>query len=219
MICLEEITVTFGEKRVLDRFSLTLPETGITALSGPSGCGKTTLLRVLAGLQRRSAGVVTVPPRPTLLFQENRLLPWRTAEQHILRLRQDHPAAGAGRTRAPHLRPDYRPVPPLRRPALSGGPPLPLAYRGAAPYRRAPPPPVGGGPPLAAAGRAGRGRACLSRPSVRRHGTASGPGPHAGPGRFPLSAGRALCRGGPSAGRPHPIRPGGAGRPCHPGQP
>ena len=83
MICLEEITVTFGEKRVLDRFSLTLPETGITALSGPSGCGKTTLLRVLAGLQRRSAGVVTVPPRPTLLFQENRLLPWRTVEQHI----------------------------------------------------------------------------------------------------------------------------------------
>ena len=83
MICLEEVTVTFGEKRVLDRFSLTLPETGITALSGPSGCGKTTLLRVLAGLQRRSAGVVTVPPRPTLLFQENRLLPWRTVEQHI----------------------------------------------------------------------------------------------------------------------------------------
>ena len=38
---------------------------------------------MLAGLQRRSAGVVTVPPRPTLLFQENRLLPWRTVEQHI----------------------------------------------------------------------------------------------------------------------------------------
>ena len=83
MICLEEITVTFGEKRVLDRFSLILPETGITALSGPSGCGKTTLLRVLAGLQRRSAGVVTVPPRATLLFQEDRLFPWRTVEQHL----------------------------------------------------------------------------------------------------------------------------------------
>ena len=56
MICLEEVTVTFGEKRVLDRFSLTLPETGITALSGPSGCGKTTLLRVLAGLQHPISG-------------------------------------------------------------------------------------------------------------------------------------------------------------------
>ena len=82
MISAEHITVCYGEKRVLDDFSLVLPETGITALSGPSGCGKTTLLRVLAGLQRRSAGVVTVPP-PTLLFQENRLLPWRTVEQHI----------------------------------------------------------------------------------------------------------------------------------------
>ena len=83
MISAEHITVCYGEKRVLDDFSLVLPETGITALSGPSGCGKTTLLRVLAGLQWRSAGVVTVPPRPTLLFQENRLLPWRTVEQHI----------------------------------------------------------------------------------------------------------------------------------------
>lgn len=83
MISAEHITVCYGEKRVLDDFSLVLPETGITALSGPSGCGKTTLLRVLAGLQRRSAGVVTVPHRPTLLFQENRLLPWRTVEQQL----------------------------------------------------------------------------------------------------------------------------------------
>ena len=52
MISAEHITVCYGEKRVLDDFSLVLPETGITALSGPSGCGKTTLLRVLAGLQR-----------------------------------------------------------------------------------------------------------------------------------------------------------------------
>ena len=52
MISVENITVRFGEKRVLDRVSLELPEEGITALSGPSGCGKTTLLRVLAGLQR-----------------------------------------------------------------------------------------------------------------------------------------------------------------------
>ena len=64
MISAEHITVCYGEKRVLDDFSLVLPETGITALSGPSGCGKTTLLRVLAGLQRRSAGVVTVSPPP-----------------------------------------------------------------------------------------------------------------------------------------------------------
>lgn len=83
MISVSHLTLSYGEKRVLEDFSLTLPERGVTVLSGPSGCGKTTLLRVLAGLQWRSAGVVTVPPRPTLLFQENRLLPWRTVEQHI----------------------------------------------------------------------------------------------------------------------------------------
>lgn len=83
MISVKDITVRFEEKTVLDRFSLELPEKGITALSGPSGCGKTTLLRVLAGLQPVEEGTVTVPKQPIILFQENRLLPWRTAEQHI----------------------------------------------------------------------------------------------------------------------------------------
>lgn len=83
MISVKDITVRFEEKTVLDRFSLELPEEGITALSGPSGCGKTTLLRVLAGLQTAETGTVTAPQPPVILFQENRLLPWRTAEQHI----------------------------------------------------------------------------------------------------------------------------------------
>ena len=83
MISVRNITICFGEKAVLNRFSLELPAEGITALSGPSGCGKTTLLRVLAGLQPVEGGTVVVPERPTLLFQENRLLPWRTVEQHI----------------------------------------------------------------------------------------------------------------------------------------
>ena len=83
MISVREITVRFEEKVVLDHFSLELPEEGITALSGPSGCGKTTLLRVLAGLQPVQQGTVTVPQPPVMLFQENRLLPWRTVERHI----------------------------------------------------------------------------------------------------------------------------------------
>ena len=83
MISVQNITVRFGEKTVLDRFSLKIPDSGLTALSGPSGCGKTTLLRVLAGLQGVEGGTVTVPPDPVLLFQEDRLLPWRTVGQHI----------------------------------------------------------------------------------------------------------------------------------------
>lgn len=83
MISAENITVRFEDKLVLERFSLQIPDTGLTALSGPSGCGKTTLLRVLAGLQGTEGGTVSVPSRPVLLFQEDRLLPWRTVGEHI----------------------------------------------------------------------------------------------------------------------------------------
>lgn len=83
MISVQDITVRFGDKLVLDRFSLNIPDSGLTALSGPSGCGKTTLLRVLAGLQEVEGGTVQVPPHPVILFQEDRLLPWRTVGEHI----------------------------------------------------------------------------------------------------------------------------------------
>lgn len=85
MIELKDLCVSFGEKRVLDGFSLKIPGEGIAALRGPSGCGKTTLLRVLAGLEIPRAGTVTgIAPRQTaLLFQEDRLLPWRTVGQHV----------------------------------------------------------------------------------------------------------------------------------------
>ena len=40
-----DLTLSYGEKTVLDHFSLSLPDSGVTVLSGPSGCGKTTLMR------------------------------------------------------------------------------------------------------------------------------------------------------------------------------
>ena len=79
----EALTAAYGGVKVLDRFSLNWPDQGITLLSGPSGCGKTTFLRCLAGLQPYTARVVELPAQPVILFQEDRLLPWRTAAQHI----------------------------------------------------------------------------------------------------------------------------------------
>jgi ABC-type nitrate/sulfonate/bicarbonate transport system ATPase subunit len=57
----------------------------MTVLMGPSGCGKTTLLRIVAGLDNRFIGEVRVPEntRIGIMFQEPRLLPWRTVEQNI----------------------------------------------------------------------------------------------------------------------------------------
>ena len=55
----ERVTVTFGQRRVLDDFSLTVDEGQTVALLGPSGSGKSTLLRVVAGLITPDSGTVS----------------------------------------------------------------------------------------------------------------------------------------------------------------
>ena len=63
----------------------------MTVLMGPSGCGKTTLLRILAGLDSNFTGTVHVPEnaRIGVMFQEPRLLPWRTVRQNIQIVAED----------------------------------------------------------------------------------------------------------------------------------
>lgn len=96
MINIQNLTLSFGEKRVLDGLNLDL-NGGVTALSGPSGCGKTTLLRVLAGLQKPDSGAVAGidPKQSVILFQENRLLPWRDARGQIAAVLPRHRRGGA----------------------------------------------------------------------------------------------------------------------------
>ena len=66
-------------------FVLDVAQESMTVLMGPSGCGKTTLLRIVAGLDDRFVGKVNVPEgaRIGVMFQEPRLLPWRTVRQNI----------------------------------------------------------------------------------------------------------------------------------------
>jgi NitT/TauT family transport system ATP-binding protein len=56
-----------------------------TCIVGPSGCGKTTTLRMILGLDRGYEGAINHPgnERVAAVFQEPRLLPWRTVEQNI----------------------------------------------------------------------------------------------------------------------------------------
>ncbi len=98
MMEVRNLHLSFGEKEVLNDFSLTIPETGVTALSGPSGCGKTTLLRCIAGLERPEKGQISgiAPHETAILFQENRLLPWRTVEEHLTDVLPPHRREEAG---------------------------------------------------------------------------------------------------------------------------
>jgi NitT/TauT family transport system ATP-binding protein len=74
-----------GRLDVLGALAFSLAAGEVAALVGPSGCGKTTLLRIIAGLDRDFTGRVTLPAHGTLgmVFQEPRLLPWRTVEQNV----------------------------------------------------------------------------------------------------------------------------------------
>lgn len=84
-IILQNVSFAYGDRTVLQDFSLTLPGSGVTALCGPSGCGKTTLLRLLAGLEQPADGIITAPPpgQTAILFQEDRLLPALNAAAQI----------------------------------------------------------------------------------------------------------------------------------------
>jgi NitT/TauT family transport system ATP-binding protein len=73
-----------GERVVFDSFSLRVKDGAIIALVGPSGCGKSSLLRIVAGLDRKFSGAVKTPPgRLGMVFQEPRLLPWRNVVDNL----------------------------------------------------------------------------------------------------------------------------------------
>src|SRR5258708_21083623 len=74
-----------GRLQVIAGLALTLANGEVGALVGPSGCGKPTLLRIITGLDADYPGTVHLPDHGKLgmVFQEPRLLPWRTLEQNV----------------------------------------------------------------------------------------------------------------------------------------
>ncbi|MGH6852289.1 MAG: ABC transporter ATP-binding protein [Methylocella sp.] len=70
---------------VLHEVAFGLRQGEICAVLGPSGCGKTTLLRIISGLDCDFEGRVVLPSphRIGMVFQEPRLLPWRSVAQNL----------------------------------------------------------------------------------------------------------------------------------------
>jgi len=89
-----DVTVRFGGPKgtlALDGSNLTVERGEVVALIGPNGSGKSTFLRVVDGLLAPERGVVTLgdrsidgpDPRIGLVFQEPRLLPWRSVADNV----------------------------------------------------------------------------------------------------------------------------------------
>lgn len=74
-----------GERLLYRDFELQLAAGELLCLLGPSGCGKTSLLNLLAGLDRHFDGQLSGANEAALgyLFQEPRLLPWRTVTENL----------------------------------------------------------------------------------------------------------------------------------------
>ena len=80
------------EKTVFDGLNLE-SNSRIICLMGPSGCGKTTLLHILAGLLKPCGGTVSdFPANVSIMFQEDRLLPWLNAYENVALVRGGNPA-------------------------------------------------------------------------------------------------------------------------------
>ena len=58
LVSLENVSVSFGQRRVLSDVSLELKPGKILTLLGPNGAGKSTLVRVVLGLVTPDEGVI-----------------------------------------------------------------------------------------------------------------------------------------------------------------
>lgn len=91
IVTIRNLSKAYGGRSVLGEIDLDIPSGEFVAIIGRSGCGKTTLLRMLAGLESADSGTILFGVddfririgEARVVFQEPRLLPWRTVLQNV----------------------------------------------------------------------------------------------------------------------------------------
>jgi sulfonate transport system ATP-binding protein len=88
-VSLRALSKSFAARRVLHAVDLDIAAGQFVSIIGPSGAGKSTLLRLLAGLDAPTGGRIELrmPGRKAdvrIMFQEDRLLPWRTVRRNVV---------------------------------------------------------------------------------------------------------------------------------------
>lgn len=84
MLEFENVSFSYGDKKIFENFSFSAKKSETTVILGPSGFGKTTLLNLAAGfLKPKSGKIIPFSGKSAFIFQEDRLLPWLTALENL----------------------------------------------------------------------------------------------------------------------------------------
>ncbi len=91
ILCVRGVERRFDKTLALQATDLDVAENDFITILGPSGCGKSTLLRIVAGLDRQTAGEVTLDGKTIhgpgadrgMVFQSYTLFPWLTVRENV----------------------------------------------------------------------------------------------------------------------------------------
>jgi len=89
---LESVSLRFGSSDVLSNVTFNIPRGQFVAIVGPTGCGKSSVLNLIAGLLKPSAGLIRAGQRPVdsvnrsaaYMSQHDALLPWKTVLENVM---------------------------------------------------------------------------------------------------------------------------------------
>jgi NitT/TauT family transport system ATP-binding protein len=104
VLAVNDLCKTFGAgtpraNRVLDHITFDVRGQTFVSIVGPSGCGKSTLLNIISGVETHTSGDISVtsdsgqPARMGYVFQDPRLLPWRSVKKNMLYVQDSDDAA------------------------------------------------------------------------------------------------------------------------------